>query len=1747
MKIFSSGFWLGLLAGFLRFFIKRNPVGWLSSKFNRQHPYWAAAISAVTIISLLLSTGWFIFWRGAEKTQAAWWNDMWPYRKAVVITNSSGSNLTDFQVKVLSNVDLSSDIAVGKIKSDLGDLRFTDTSGNILPYWIEDATINSVDVWVKVQSLPSSGATFYMYYGNPSAVSQSNGEAVFEFFDDFSKGADKWTNQAGAAFTTVSSNGNMVGSYTRVSGSTWPGSFAGDETLGNVAVETKINVASGGRAGVYIRHLSSTDTDNGYYLRIPEDTFGFTTNSAVEAPLGSYVLDNNTWYKVKITIYGTTANFFMNDVDQNLPRTVQNSTGSIGVTALDDSGPVYLDDFRVRKFASVDPTAAAPSAEEKGSGPVAYWSFDEGYGTTAFDATANKNNGTLTNMSATASSTSGWQTEDACVSGKCLAFDGVDDYVAIGARQFGANSGSVSIWVKPLAGLPSSSMIFGHQNGDNRLYIGSDAWPRIKLGLADNGGIDSGQDISYGVWQHINLVYDSGAWFFYYNGKQVSSGSYSGSIVFSSPEIGDDGGSSWNGNFKGLIDEMKIYNYARSAEQIKMDYNVGLAGQGGSGSGNEGAGVTVGQRSPQWLSNGLVGYWKMDESSWNGTAGEVVDWSGNGRNATSINGALITGGKFGNGGSFDGDNDEVNFVPYTFGNGNWTVSAWVKTADSDGGIIGPDSGGLATNTMGIISGKIWYYNYDGNWQSHAGTTGISDGKWHFLTWVNFSNQTMNMYVDGNLESGSGFNSYTTNGGPVNSIGRSWSLALNGIIDEVRFYNRALLPREIKDLHSFAPGPVGYWKMDEGNGQYAYDSSGNQNAGTLGAAATAGADDPVWTTGKIGKALKFDGSNDYVAVADNPALRAGNAMTISFWVNGKKTAANQQIIKKYDDANNSYQIAIGNTGAEIYTYFRVGGTTYEKGGFYKLPENQWTQVTITFSGGTTTFYINGIKFNEYGVGGALGMDSSTTNLFLGAAQFGGLLDEVRIYNYVRTAGQIMEDMNARGSAAEGGGAAVSASGKTTVGYWKFDEGQGTTVYDSSSNKNSGTMYNMASPATATSGWSNNGKFGRALSFDGDNDYISVADSSSLDATDGLTISLWVRPASSMSGISKGLLGKYEGSAGQRGYMIRANDVAGASGCNNVLAFILSATGGTTFNSRCADMALAANKWYHIVTVFKGGTNQDIYIDGKLHNGGFGAESTGSIPSAINVNLQPLLIGKIHSGEYFPGLIDEVKIYNFALTVDEVNLDYNQGAALKLGSVGTDAAGNPSNAADRAYCPPGDTTAACGPVGEWRFEEGSGQTAKDTSGSGNNGVIGALTSIDSSDPVYTTGRIGKALKFDGVDDYVISKNANLSFTDAITIEAWVKPTVTDTYMGIVSRTDLNNHFGDFDIHLSNNGQVRFILNDDSPTNRLDSSALVAGQWSHIAVTYSNSSGYKKIYINGIENNSASFSGNINANYSNVLIGLYFSAQYPFRGNIDEVKIYNYARSAAQVAWDYNKGGPVGWWKMDECQGSAIHDSSGRNNVGTLNLGAGGVTSAGTCQTAGTAWGLGAGGKRNASLSFDGADDYVEIPDGPNLDISGELTISAWVKIAATDNTNYGGVGKYANMTGYANQRSYGFYFLSNSTRPSAGVSDNGTANSGHWTGVDSSTNIGLNTWAHVVMVFKPSAYLRIYINGKLDSETTSGVVSSIFNSTAPLWLGTNYDKTDSARNMNGQIDDVQIFNYALTVQQIKTLYSGGAVRF
>src|SRR3989344_5578210 len=199
----------------------------------------------------------------------------------------------------------------------------------------------------------------------------------------------------------------------------------------------------------------------------------------------------------------------------------------------------------------------------------------------------------------------------------------------------------------------------------------------------------------------------------------------------------------------------------------------------------------------------------------------------------------------------------------------------------------------------------------------------------------------------------------------------------------------------------------------------------------------------------------------------------------------------------------------------------------------------------------------------------------------------------------------------------------------VAAYAFDEGSGTTIEDSSGNNNTGTLTN--GPTWTT------GKIGGALSFDGVNDYVDLGNPLSLRPVNQITISAWINPtdvSTSKTIVSKDITGAVD-------YFFRVQGPGGVR-CN-FEGLVLDLVGNYVLT----------NVWQHLACTYDGSI-VSIYKDGILLSSSAASAVTYS-DSGANIKIGRRDEGG--GGLYFPGLIDDLRIYNRALTEAESQTDMN----------------------------------------------------------------------------------------------------------------------------------------------------------------------------------------------------------------------------------------------------------------------------------------------------------------------------------------------------------------------------------------------------------------------------------------------------------------------------------------------------------
>jgi len=695
----------------------------------------------------------------------------------------------------------------------------------------------------------------------------------------------------------------------------------------------------------------------------------------------------------------------------------------------------------------------------------------------------------------------------------------------------------------------------------------------------------------------------------------------------------------------------------------------------------------------------------------------------------------------------------------------------------------------------------------------------------------------------------------------------------------------------------------------------------------------------------------------------------------------------------------------------------------------------------------------------------------------------------------------------------------------VGYWSFNDATSTKATDFSGNKNTGTL----TGANGLPRWTG-GKLGSALSFDGVDDYVTAGDINALDNISAVTFTAWVKPNSPST--LKDIVGKWS-SSGNNGITLHTSYDYGTDD------ILWGGWNGNTFLESTTNW-FTNNTWHFVVGVFDGtqignAGRLKLYGDGVLQTVSY----TGTVPATTPNTAYDVRIGAdSEGGRNFPGVIDDVRVYNRALTATEVANLYKSSALVQV---------NPS-AQNKAL--------TSGLVGLWSFNgqdmdwSQTSAEARDRSGQNNHGdVIG---------PKVAIGQVGQALSFDGVDDYVnANSGTSLDNLSAISVSAWIYPKSTGegTFGAVVSKLwDFGGSPTEgwyFGFTGSANSKLYFGVDYATDLQVISSNSVSLNSWQHVVVSWNGSQtavGNVHIYINGVEasydsQNNAIGSRNNDGDY-NLIIANTIQAAQTFDGLIDEVRIYNRALTPSEITQLYKMGAArltpdktlvnvmkdsslVGHWTFNgpdvSNAANLAYDRSGQGNNGTI-YGA-----------------KPAIGKSGQALSFDGVDDYVDV--GNNIQNSGPFTVSFWWKpnitytsgsAAATIFSKYNDADRNMHIVlGYRTASKINFKL--ERLGPNRYEFETTTAT---W---------NTSNWYHIVWVHNISlATTKIYVNAadETNQYNSSGSYPTM-DFAANIQIGGGQNENLGVSYVNATIDEVRIYNRALSASEVLRLYraSGG----
>lgn len=1026
--------------------------------------------------------------------------------------------------------------------------------------------------------------------------------------------------------------------------------------------------------------------------------------------------------------------------------------------------------------------------------------------------------------------------------------------------------------------------------------------------------------------------------------------------------------------------------------------------------------------------------------------------------------------------------------------GNITVGAWIKTTSSEiKAILAKwDNNAGQAYDLYVSSGKVYidFRDGSGDYRSIGSTGVVNDNNWHHLIGVKDTSRTY-LYIDGILVNSTS----AVNGIPdtresfvVGSQGLATTPGyyFSGTLDEPFVTASALTADEIKRMYE-----VGKRALTAGGTNTLNGSSNQVNAVVAGGLTKSNSSNSTNLTNSrmyagtaAGGVSEIDLSSDTLVNsytnATTPAINSANVTALAMTSGGGFVAGMDSGFSRLNDVS-------GRSSPSGSSWLSVTGSFDKSTGYYELFENG-VSVGKTNVGTAHTPVTNTSLFS---------LGSSAPSVSLVSSPFYGTIDDVTLTPTAWNTRLTPADVNT-GRPATGVSSGQATTLRRPILYLPFDEGSGTTA------KNLGAGGPSLNGTLNGPLWSLNGKFGKALQFDGSNDYVNLPASTAFNfGTGDFAVSAWVNTTlqSTKVAVGKNVTGNFwlgidTGGSGKAEFSI-----AGAE------AIEPTAT-------------VADGKWHLMTGVRRNGV-ASLYVDGKLR-------ATNTMSGDISTTGSPT-IGSFGASYYWLGLIDEVKIYSFALTPDEVKQEYNRGAGLAVGSFsdtsGLSGGSVASNSASAIYCVPGDTTSCAAPVAEWNFEEGQGGTVKDSSGNGNDGTWygGGIH--------WGPGKQGRGGVFNGGNDYVDISSSNLSSTVTLagyyTVETWFKTTDTTANQAIFS---WGNGSSDRNSITINDNKLKGITYNGTSYTRVRTDNLQNNTWYH--GVFVNNGGVLSLYLNGNPQSGSSSGGSIGTDKR---IGYTGNSGY-FNGSIDQVRIFNYARTPAQIAWDFNRGAPVAHYMMDECAGTAIHDLSGNGNDGILNLGASGVTSAGTCSdgTGTTAWNKGKNGKYNSSMNFDGQSDYVDIGDNTSIKFGAgnSLSVSYWIKASSLT-----GSGTMIHKGAACDTNADYYSYLQNAT---LNFSIGSAGSGGKVTATLPNTNWHLVTGTYTSSS-ATNGTVSIYLDGVLKS--TSNATAKGASSADNLHLG----NCRTGEFFSGLLDDVRVYNYALTAKQVQLLFNqNGALR-
>ena len=1050
--------------------------------------------------------------------------------------------------------------------------------------------------------------------------------------------------------------------------------------------------------------------------------------------------------------------------------------------------------------------------------------------------------------------------------GGAVEFDGTDDYFrAYVDQDMASEYGTIELWFKPDSASDVDDLLSIHETtyqdylllrrmSNNTIYV------RIEdddVGLVNLYTTDT---ITVGEWNHIAVTQDGGGVKIYingeeasYNGNSVNSSAWMDHLTITGAYIGT---SKWNYYSDGMMDELGVYDRALTESEI--------AGR-----------AAIDSQVAEWTSD-------------NGTTDSDY---------YVFNAAFTSDGKVGQGLAFDGTDDYFRATPsQDYASSEGTIELWFR----------PDQASKVDDLVSIHENT--YYDYL-RVRRHGDNTiqvtiedddsvilnvytvdTITVGEWNHIA-VTQNGTGVAIYINGEeaeLTGGSENSSAWTGHLTVSTVyvaKSQWGYNLDGTLDEIRIYDRALSDPEIQ-RHMAEDSAIGVWEFntepDSDTVAFfeAYYGTNYNTTYSLGmmeflptfmtSSAVAGytlttdeqetgsglsllprgiveeapAPDSFyvlnadWTLdGRFNGGMEFDGADDYFRAAPSQDY-ASSEGTIELWFRPDQASKVDDLVSIHQNtyydylrvrrlSNNTIQVTIEDDDSVILNAYTVDTITV----------GEWNHVAVTQDGTGVAIYINGEEAEL--TGGSVNSGAWTGHLtvstvYVGKSQWGynldGVMDELRIHDAALSATDILLHNNG-----------VYAGDSNLVRRWRFD----------------------VQPDHATAAWNatqtDDGVFGGAVEFDGTDDYFRPTATQDLASSTG-AVDLWFKPDTAND--VDDLVSIHENTYYDYLLIRRMGD--------NTIWVIIEDNDTAVVNVRTTD-TIRLGQWNHIAVTQDGG-GVAIYINGE--EAGIAAGGTNSAAWTDHLTVNYLYVGNSQWNHYTDGAMDEIRFHDAALSAAEV-----------------------AQHANRLYVGDSDV------VMRYGFDVAEDSTESDT------------TSYSED------GQRGGAAVFDGTDDYLDLSHDSAYATEMGAVDFWVKPDEASR------EEDLFHLYEDSSesllIRRLGNGTINVIIRGSGANvvNVTTSSALAIGEWNHVVVMQDGEG--VRVFIDGEDasatgtNSGGYWTGHLTLN--NMWVGRNNDGSHDFKGAMDRIRIYDRVLGENEITlhsrdvyndWD----GVLGEWTFD-----------------------------------------------------------------------------------------------------------------------------------------------------------------------------------------------------------------------------------------